>query len=248
VPIVRSLLFNIAFWCWTIVLAVLALPLLALPPRVMAAYGRFWSRGVQALLQILVGLTYETRGLEHAAAARPAIFAVKHQSAWETLVLLLVLPDARTALKRELTQIPLFGWCCLHAGMIRIDRGGAARAMRSLIEGARRALADGLSVIIFPEGTRVQPGERRAYQPGVAALYLHLHRPVVPVALNSGLFWPRRAFVKRPGRVVLEFLPPIEPGLARQPFMAELEHRLEAATERLLAEATGRPATTNGDA
>lgn len=245
--IVRSFLFNSAFWCWTIVLAVLALPLLALPPRVMAAYGRFWSRGVQAMLRVLVGLTYEIRGLERVATARPAIFAVKHQSAWETLVLLLVLPDARTALKRELTQIPLFGWYCLHVGMIRIDRGGAAGAMRSLIEGARRALAEGLSVVIFPEGTRVRPGERRTYQPGVAALYLHLHRPVVPVALNSGLLWPKRAFVKRPGRVVLEFLPPIDTGLAREPFMAELERRLEAGTDRLLAEASGHSPTSTGD-
>ena len=246
--VVRSLLFNGAFWSWTILLAVLALPLLALPPPVMAVYGRFWSRGVQVLLAGLVGLTYEVRGLGRPGGAEPAIYAVKHQSAWETLALLLVLPDARIALKRELTQIPLFGWYCLRTGMIRIDRGGAARAMRSLIEGARRAVSAGLSVIIFPEGTRVRPGEHRPYLPGVAALYLHLHRPVVPVALNSGLFWPRRAFIKRPGRIVLEFLPPIEPGLTRAAFMTELARRLEAGTDRLLAEATVEPVVARGDA
>lgn len=240
VLLLRSLLFNCAFYAWSTALAVAGLPLLLLPPGWLRAYARFWMGGTAWLLRHAVGLTHEVRGRERLPSG-PAIYAVKHQSAWETLVLLLLLPDARIALKRELTLIPLFGWYCLHAGMIRIDRGAGARAMRSLIEGARGALGSGADVIIFPEGTRVAPDAHLPYHPGVAALYLHLGRPVVPVALNSGLFWPRRAFLKRPGRIALEFLSPIGPGLKRRDFMAALEAALEPATVRLVAEARAQP-------
>jgi 1-acyl-sn-glycerol-3-phosphate acyltransferase len=232
----RSLLFNLALWAWTLVMLLAALPWLAGPPRRMLAHSRAWMKGVHGLLAGIVGLDREVRGTEHQNAR--AIFAFKHQSAWETLAIHLLLPGAAIALKRELTQIPLFGWCLIHAGMIRIDRAGGARALRGLIEGGRAALGRGVPIVIFPEGTRVPPGEHRPYQAGVAALYRHLDCPVVPVALNSGVFWGRRSFVKRPGRIVVEFLPPIEPGLGREAFMAELERRLEPATERLVAEAT----------
>jgi 1-acyl-sn-glycerol-3-phosphate acyltransferase len=232
----RSLLFNLAFWLWTAAMVLVALPLLAAPRRAMVALGGFWQRGVQGLLAGLAGLTYEVRGREHMPAA-PAIYAFKHQSAWETLVLNLLFQDLAIVLKRELTQIPLFGWYLLRAGMIRIDRAGGARALRTLVDDARAALARGSSIVIFPEGTRAPVGERNPYHPGVAALYRQLDCPVVPVALNSGLFWRRRGFIKRPGRIVVEFLPPIAPGLDRKAFMAELEQRLEGATERLIAEA-----------
>jgi len=234
--IARSALFNLGLWAWTAVMLVAALPWLAFPPRLILAHSRAWMRGVQFLLATTVGLEYEVRG-RPAGAPRPAVFAFKHQSAWETLAIHLLLDGAAIALKRELTLIPLFGWTLLHAGMIRVDRQGGPRALRGLIEGGRAALARGAPIVIFPEGTRVPPGEHRAYQPGVAALYRHLDCPVVPVALNSGVFWPRRSFVKRPGRVVVEFLPAIEPGLERKAFMTELHNRLEPATERLVAEA-----------
>jgi 1-acyl-sn-glycerol-3-phosphate acyltransferase len=234
--VARSALFNLALWAWTAVMLIAALPWLAFPPRFMLAHSRAWMRGVQFLLAAIVGLDYEIRG-EAASRVRPAIFAFKHQSAWETLAIHLLLERAAIALKRELTQIPLFGWTLLHSGMIRIDRQGGPRALRGLIEGGRAALARGMPIVIFPEGTRLPPGEHRPYHPGVAALYRHLDCPVVPVALNSGVFWSRRGFVKRPGRIVVEFLPPIEPGLERKAFMAELRDRLEPATERLIAEA-----------
>jgi 1-acyl-sn-glycerol-3-phosphate acyltransferase len=233
--IARSLLFNLCLWLWTLAMLLAALPWLAAPPRLMLAHSRAWMRGVQFLLSRIVGLAYEVRGREHKDAR--AIFAFKHQSAWETLAIHLLLDNAAIALKRELTQIPLFGWCLVHAGMIRIDREGGARALRSLIADGRAALARDAPIVIFPEGTRVPPGGRRPYHPGVAALYRHLACPVVPVALNSGMFWRRRSFIKRPGRIVVEFLPPIEPGLERAAFMAELQRRLEGASERLVAEA-----------
>jgi 1-acyl-sn-glycerol-3-phosphate acyltransferase len=234
--IARSAVFNFALWSWTAFMLVAALPWFAFPPRLMLAHSRAWMRGLQFLLATIVGLDYEVRG-RPAGSPRAAIFAFKHQSAWETLAIHLLLDGAAIALKRELTQIPLFGWTLLHAGMIRIDRQGGPRALRGLIEGGRAALARGAPIVIFPEGTRVPPGEHRAYQPGVAALYRHLDCPVVPVALNSGVFWPRRGFVKRPGRIVVEFLPAIEPGLERKAFMTELHNRLEPATERLVVEA-----------
>jgi 1-acyl-sn-glycerol-3-phosphate acyltransferase len=236
IVVVRSLLFNLAFWLWTGAMAIAVLPLLLAPRRAMVAAGRLWQQGVQGLLATLAGLTYEVRGRERIPAT-PAVFAFKHQSAWETLVLHLLLHDPAITLKRELTQIPLFGWYVTHAGMIRIDRKGGGRALRTLIDDSRAALARGSSIVIFPEGTRAPLGGRNPYHPGVAALYRHLDCAVVPVALNSGLFWRRRGFIKRPGRIVVEFLPPIAPGLERKAFMAELEQRLESATERLIAEA-----------
>jgi 1-acyl-sn-glycerol-3-phosphate acyltransferase len=234
VLIARSCLFNVCLWLWTAVMLIAALPWLAFPPRLMLAHSRVWMRGVHLLLASVVGLEHEVRGQ---ASPNPAIFAFKHQSAWETLAIHLLLDGAAIALKRELTQIPLFGWCLLHAGMIPIDRSGGARALRGLIGGGRAALARGAPIVIFPEGTRAAPGEHRPYHPGVAALYRHLDCPVVPVALNSGVFWGRRRFIKRPGRIVVEFLPPIEPGLERKAFLTELRNRLEPATERLVAEA-----------
>jgi 1-acyl-sn-glycerol-3-phosphate acyltransferase len=235
VAIARSLTFNLCLWLWTLLMLLAALPWLLLPPRWLLAHSRVWMRGVQLLLSRIVGLEYEVRGREHANAV--AIFAFKHQSAWETLAIHLLLDGAAIALKRELTRIPLFGWCLVHAGMIRIDREGGARALRRLIEDARAALARAAPIVIFPEGTRLPPGERRPYHPGVVALYKHLDCRVVPVALNSGVFWARRSFVKHPGRIVVEFLPPIEPGLERKEFMAELERRLETATARLVDQA-----------
>lgn len=238
--IVRSLLFDACFWPWTLLMTLAALPWLLLPPWVMVGHARVWLRGVQGLLARIVGLDYDVRGRAHADAA-PAIFAFKHQSAWETMAVHLLLHNAAIALKQELTRIPLFGWYLTHAQMIRIDRAGGARALRALVDDARKALERGAPIVIFPEGTRVAPDAHRPYHPGVAALYTRLGCQVVPVALNSGVFWPRRGVIKRPGRIVVEFLPPIAPGLDRRAFMAELERRLEPATERLVAEARGHP-------
>ena len=133
--------------------------------------------------------------------------------------------------------VPFYGWYVWSAGMIAIDRKAGAAALRNLVAGGERAVKQGRSIVIFPEGTRTAPGTLRPYQPGVAALYRQLNLPVVPVALNSGLYWGRRHFLKRPGRIVLEILPPIPPGGDRRAVMAELEARIEAATARLVAAA-----------
>ena len=233
---IGSLLFNIAFWLWGVVMALAALPVLLMPREAMVRHAERWERGIQWLLRHLVGLDYRVIGDEHRRNSE-VIYAIKHQSAWDTVTTHLLIDDPAIALKQELTKIPIFGPCLLHAGMIKIDRGHGTRALRSLIDGAREAIARGSPVVIFPEGTRTPPGERRSYHPGVAALYKQLALPVVPVALNSGLFWGRRSFVKRPGTILVEFLEPIQPGLDRKAFMAELERRIETATDRLVEKA-----------
>src|SRR5690606_21388864 len=147
------------------------------------------------------------------------IVAAKHQSAWDTMAFYWVLDDAAYVLKKELLSIPLYGWCARKARMIGVDRSGGAKALRAMVEQAQNCLAEGRPIVIFPEGTRTAPGRRSAYHPGIAALYTRLGVPVVPVALNSGLFWGRRSFIKQPGRIVVQFLPPIPPGLERRAFM-----------------------------
>ncbi len=242
--VARSLAFNAAFWLWTGAMLLALVPLLLAPPEVMMRGVRLWMAGVQALLRRLVGLGYEVRGLEHVPAG-PAIIAAKHQSAWETTAFNLIVPDLVIALKRELLQIPLYGRFARRTGMIGIDRGHGLRALKGLLREAEARAARGKRILIFPEGTRVPPGRRVRYLPGVAALYAHLRLPVVPVALNSGLFWGRRGFLKRPGTILVEFLPPIPPGLDRGTFTALLTERLEATTERLIAEAAGGGGATS---
>lgn len=234
----RSLLFNVAFFGWTLIYGIAALPFLAMPRRIALAVARFWNRSVMALVRLIAGIGFEIRGREF-LSNKPAILAVKHQSAFETLALPLILDDPLFVVKRELFWIPLFGWYLARLGNIGIDRSAGPSALKAIVREAKAALAAGHSVIIFPEGTRVAPGKTRPYGPGIAALYGMLDAPVVPVALNSGLFWGRRRFGKRPGTVAIEFLAPIAPGLDRHQFLAELQKRIEDRSGQLAAEATG---------
>jgi 1-acyl-sn-glycerol-3-phosphate acyltransferase len=234
--LLRALLFNLAFYLWTGFMGVVGLPVLAAPRRVVMRFGRLWSAVTLKLLSATVGLTHELRGVEHLPAGG-GIIAMKHQSAWDTLILPVVLGDPAVVLKRELFLVPFYGWYAARAGSIAIDRRGGAAALRRMVARARREAAAGRPIVIFPEGTRTAPGQRLAYQPGVAALYQALALPVVPAAVNSGLFWGRRSFTKRPGRITLAFLEPIPPGLPRRRLMSELEGSIEAATEALEREA-----------
>ena len=232
----RPLFFNIAFFTVTALLGIIGLPVLAAPRRWVMRFGRLWARAVLALLKAIVGLDGEIRGLDHLPRGA-CIIAMKHQSAWDTLILPVVLGDPAVVLKRELLCVPFYGWYAARAGSIAIDRGGGAPALRGMVAAARQAAEEGRPVVIFPEGTRTAPGRRLAYQPGVAALYQALGLPLVPAAVNSGLFWGRRSFVKRPGRILLQFLEPIPPGLSRRVVMAKLEEQIEEATAALEREA-----------
>jgi 1-acyl-sn-glycerol-3-phosphate acyltransferase len=230
----RSLLFNVLFIVWTAMVVTGGAPLLPLGRRWVHVMGRFWTRTSFALLAATVGLRYRLLGLER-LPPEPVIAAVKHQSSWDTLACALLFREPAYVLKRELTWIPVFGWYLLAGRMIAVDRAAGGSALRKLLRQAKAAAAEGRTILIYPEGTRTPPGMRRPYQPGVAALYEHLGLPVVPVALNSGLYWGRRSFAKRPGVITLEVLDPIAPGLGRRAFMAELERRIETASDRLAA-------------
>ncbi len=230
--LIRSLAYNLLFYGWSTLLGFLYLPLFVLPRRCLVAGGRFWSRGAMALAKWVVGLDYDVRGRENVPGG-PVIFAFKHQSAWDTIVIPLLVDDPAIVLKRELTWIPLYGWYLLRTGMIAVDRSGGARALKKMVRVAKARVAAGRSIVIYPEGTRTRPGERRPYHVGIAALYKALDIPVVPVALDSGRYWARRSLIRRPGTIVVEYLPAIEPGLPRVAFMAELEERIEEACRRL---------------
>jgi 1-acyl-sn-glycerol-3-phosphate acyltransferase len=241
----RALAFNIAFVGVTAVLGVAALPLLLAPRRTAMRFGRFWAQCVLALLKAIVGLDGEIRGIEHLPPGA-CLIAMKHQSAWDALILPVLLGDPAVVIKRELLWLPFYGWYAARAGSITIDRRGGAGALRRMVAAAREAVAAARPIVIFPEGTRTAPGQRLTYQPGVAALYQALAVPLVPAAVNSGLYWGRRSFVKRPGRILLEFLAPIPPGLPRREVMEELESRIETATAALEREAIGeRPLDGN---
>lgn len=235
----RSALFIVFIWMWTLALSVAYLPLLVLPRKAMAPAIRLWLAGVQAGLRLIAGLGYELRGRENLPAG-PFLVASKHQSAFETFVFHLLFNDPAFILKRELLWIPFFGWYLGKSGVIAIDRSAGTKALKAMVKGAEDAAAQGRPVVIFPEGTRAPPGEKLPYHTGIAMIYGALKLPVVPIALNSGLFWRRRGFMKKPGTIVIEALPALQPGMDRKAFMAELESRIETATDRLVAEARER--------
>jgi 1-acyl-sn-glycerol-3-phosphate acyltransferase len=236
----RALIFNIAFFAWTAIAGTVGLPFLVAPRAAAMRFGRFWAQGVLVLLRVIVGLDHEIRGLDRVPCGG-CIVAMKHQSTWDALILPIVLGDPACVLKRELLFVPFYGWYAARAGSIAIDRKAGAGALRRMVAAARPIAAQGRPIVIFPEGTRVAPGARLPYQPGVAALYQALAVPLIPAAVNSGLYWGRRSFVKRPGRIVFEFLQPIPPGQPRRRVMAELEQRIETATAALLREAEAAP-------
>lgn len=237
--VLRSLLFNIAFYLMTTVLMIVGLPLLLAGRHAVFALARAWSGATLWLLRVICGMHVEFRGTDRIPQGG-YILAPKHQSAWETIALVRFPPDFSYILKRELTLIPLFGWYLKAAEQIAIDRAKRGAALAQAASKAHAALDAGRQIFIFPEGTRRPPGAPAKYKFGVAAIYAEATSPCVPVALNSGLFWGRRTFVKRPGTVLVEFLEPIPPGLDRQTFFQTLQERLETATDRLVAESLAR--------
>jgi 1-acyl-sn-glycerol-3-phosphate acyltransferase len=229
---IRSILFAVGALAWTAILSVLYLPLLVVPRKGIQKAARAWIRGVMSWLAVTCGLRYRIEGREHLPSGA-AIVAAKHQSAWDTLIFHLLLEDPIFVLKRELFRVPFIGWYLRKAGNVGVDRAAGFRALKAMTPDVRRALAAGSQVIVFPEGTRSAPGASNPYQPGVAVLYADCDVPVVPVALNSGVFWGRRSFFKYPGVITLEFLPPMPGGLDRREFLKALQNRIETATERL---------------
>jgi 1-acyl-sn-glycerol-3-phosphate acyltransferase len=235
----RSLVFNVAFYAALIGLALLGLPLLLTTRKAVLRLARLWGRVSLWLLERICDLKVEFRGLEHLMHGGYVV-APKHQSVWETFALLTVFDDFSFVLKRELTFIPVFGWYCLKADQIAINRAKGSSILAGLTERVREVLAEGRQLLIFPEGTRRPIGAPPLYKYGIAHLCCETGAVCLPVALNSGLFWPRRSFLRQPGTVLVEFLAPIAPGHDKTAFLDLLRERMEKATRLLIDESLAR--------
>ena len=233
---IRSLIFNVVFYVALIVLMILGLPFMLGGRRGVFFMARLWGAVSVFALRVICGLNIEYRGVENIPTTG-YILAAKHQSFLETFALLKYTPDFAIILKKQLVYIPLFGLYLVIAKQIAIDRERGRNALNQIVSAARAVLGAGRQVYIYPEGTRRPPGAKPAYKSGVSALYVESGAPCVPVALNTGLFWGRRGFTRRPGTAVIEFLAPIAPGLDRSAFMARLQDDIETACARLNAEA-----------
>jgi len=232
----RALLFNVVFYLNLAVLLIFGSPILFGPRRYAMVGLKCWGWTTMWWQRVIVGTNVEIRGRENIPEG-PLLVACKHQSAWETVTLHTLFADPAMVLKKELMWLPVMGWFSLKFRLIPIDRAANPRAVRALLARAREAVAAGRQIIIFPEGTRRPPGAPPDYKPGVSLLYADLGVPCLPVALNSGLYWPRRKPARHPGTIVVEILPPIPPGLSKRDFLARLQNDLETASNRLIAEA-----------
>jgi 1-acyl-sn-glycerol-3-phosphate acyltransferase len=233
--IIRSVVFNILFYLVILLYVVAMVPTLLLPYRYLLALGKHWGRTNLWLLRVICGVKAEFRGLEKIPPGG-LIVASKHQSVWETFALAPHFDSFTFILKRELMWIPFFGWYLWKGRMIPVNRGARGPALAAMTERAKDEVQHGRQIIIFPEGTRRPPGAEPQYKFGVAHLYEKLGVPCLPVALNSGLFWPRRSFRRFPGTVVVQICDPIAPGLEKSEFFARLQETLESASAKLLEE------------
>jgi 1-acyl-sn-glycerol-3-phosphate acyltransferase len=218
----RAGLFTVWLYGLTVLMIFAALPLFLLPRGALRVAMKGHARVIAFGLRWIVGARLRFEGLEHAPRGR-ALIAGKHQSMLDTIAPFLVLRDPCIPMKQELTRLPLYGWVAAKTEMITVHREAGAAALRRLVTDARDRLADGRQILIFPEGTRQEPGAPPDYKSGVAALYRELGGPCHLLATNSGACWPPHGLGKRPGTVVFEFLEPIPAGLKRAVFMRELE-------------------------
>jgi len=239
VIIVRSLVFNALFYVNTALWLIAALPTFFMPYRAIIEVAKAWGRFNRALTRMVAGIDYEIRGAEKIPRG-PVIVAAKHQSAWETFALLSLFDNPTFIIKRELQWIPIFGWFTIKGRMVPVQRGAGSQTLTNMIERARIELSRGRQLVIFPEGTRRAPGAEPRYKYGVAQLYAAEGVPCIPIALNSGLFWPRRSLRRNPGTILVEVLDPILPGLDKDVFLERLKNEIETATARLIAESQAK--------
>jgi 1-acyl-sn-glycerol-3-phosphate acyltransferase len=236
-----NLVTSIAFWifinAWGAIIPILYLPAFIIKSSRLADHGaKLWSKVGLLMLKKLCKIDYELVGMEK-LPKEPCIIACKHQSMWETIVMHLVVNRPAYIYKKELEKIPFYGWFLKVMTGIAVDRNGGATALKDLIKETKAHLSTGHFVVIFPQGTRVPVGAKTTeypYQPGIAAMYSSCNTKVVPAALNSGMFWAKGRLLKKPGKIILEFLDPIEPGLSRKEFMSKLEEVTEKRSDELI--------------
>ncbi len=232
---VRSVVFNLAFFAWAFVSAILFIPFFTFSTSTAQMVGKPWAVVSLWLARVLCGIKYEVRGREHIQTS-PVIYASKHQSAWDTMIFLTLLPNMAFVLKKELLRLPFWGWYLWRMRMIAIDRAAGASSIKQLVRDGKTALAENRPIVIFPEGTRTKPNAAPNYHAGIVAMYSALGVPVVPVALNSGVYWGKNAFFKKSGTIIIEFLPPIPAGLDKKDFFTRMQNDIETASNQLLIE------------
>lgn len=239
----RSIAFNFLYIFGSLAMSVLMLWTFVFPPKKCTEYiAKFYGGYIALIEKYVLGLKLEVKGLENLPKDTPFIIAAKHQSAYETLKIPFTKEFGYPViiLKKELTWLPIWGLYPKRMGLVAIDRSQGAGALRSISKGCQKAMEDGRNIIIFPQGTRVKPGDAKPYKSaGLAKIYKDLNVPVVPLALNSGVFWGKNAFFKKPGTVTFEFLPPIPAGQPPLKVMEELEKALEKESDRLVQSAGG---------
>lgn len=233
---IRSLIFNLLFYLMLVCWIILAIPTFLMPRSAIMHIARNWARSSVWLMRVICNIKVEYRGLEKIPQG-PLIVASKHQSMWETFALLQFFDQPLFILKRELKWIPFFGWYLIKSDMIGVDRTAGGRSLLQMARSAGEQVRRGRQLIIFPEGTRTPVDAPPNYKPGVAQIYAGSGVECLPVALNSGLFWPRRTFMRYPGTLVVEFLDPLPPGLKRNEFIVRVSTVIEEATNRLVAAA-----------
>lgn len=221
VTLVRSALFNVVFFAVSFVLTVAATFVRLVAPDRVRWWAELWARTLLLALRLLCGIRLEVTGMEHIPPGA-ALIASGHQSAFDTFVWLTLVPRCCYVLKHELLRIPLFNKLIIATRMIAVDRSAGMAAMRWLMQEGIRAASEARQIVIFPEGTRSNPGQARVLQPGVAALAARTGLPVIPVATDSGYCWGRRAFIKRAGTIRIAIGPPIPAGLPREALMKAL--------------------------
>ena len=230
----RSLIFAALFYLWSVLFAISMMLLLPAPPTWTIASLRVWSAGINWLVGAICKVKVEVRGLEYLPSGA-AIVAPKHLCMLDVFAQFGALPAVLFVMKKELTYIPLFGWIALKMGSVVVDRDGHSAALKKMVKDAKVQFAKRpRQLLIFPEGTRGEPGQPSDYKPGIAALYRELGLPVHPVATNSGIHWPAHGLRRTPGTIVFEYLEPIQPGLKRGEFMRLLQDRIETASNRLM--------------
>ncbi len=235
---IRSLLFNLFFYIWTAVCCIVQIPLLFTKAKTAKFAGLVWSSGIIYALKIITGITYEERGQENLPKSGGYVLASKHQSAWETIIFLKILPNPCYILKEELLKVPFFGRYLKAMEMIAVNRSGGASALRSMISQVNDRVKSNCNIIIFPEGTRTKLYDKPRYHPGIAMIYKESANsfPIIPVALNSGYFWGKGQFTKPKGRIIIHYLPPLPSNLTNKEYLLQLENIVESKSIELLNE------------
>lgn len=230
---IRSILFYILLTFWTILLGLICIPFLILPPVYLYKPARLWIRGIFLFLKYITKITHEIRGLEN-IPKQSILIASKHQSAFETFALFYYLHKAIFIHKKQLYLIPIFGLYLKKINMISIDRKGGGSAMRQMLKETKEKKLNGYSIIIFPEGTRKKPGDKPDYKSGFIGIYKKMNTKILPIAVNSGICWPKNTFIKKSGHIIIKILPAIESGIDRKNILSIVENKIEEATNQII--------------